>query len=150
MSLNKIRIYIETSTKIEYRKYTIVLSEHIACVAGAWKQWASERTGARDGDTRRHPFFLGPTTSERLLRRLRTLQKDLGMAFLGAHAALPRPQRLAPCPWRLILVFLINKKGCTVCLSPDILIQVYSILFQGNFRHSVSNVLQIFSYIGIL
>ena len=24
----------------------------IACVAGAWKKWAKERTGAREGDTR--------------------------------------------------------------------------------------------------
>ena len=38
----------------------------IACVAGAWKQWAKERTGAREGDTRgvspsRAPvFFLCP------------------------------------------------------------------------------------------
>ena len=25
----------------------------LACVAGAWKQWAQEKTGAREGDTRR-------------------------------------------------------------------------------------------------
>ena len=25
---------------------------NIACVAGAWKQWAQEKTGAREGDTR--------------------------------------------------------------------------------------------------
>ena len=25
---------------------------HLACVAGAWKKWAKERTGAREGDTR--------------------------------------------------------------------------------------------------
>ena len=50
---------------------------NIACVAGAWKLWAKERTGAREGDTPRlaclllaRPFFLVPTTSKRLLRRL--------------------------------------------------------------------------------
>ena len=49
---------------------------HRACVAGAWKKWAKERTGAREGDTRgvspllARPFFLVPTTSKRLLRRL--------------------------------------------------------------------------------
>ena len=26
--------------------------DHLACVAGAWKEWAKERTGAREGDTR--------------------------------------------------------------------------------------------------
>ena len=25
---------------------------NIACVAGAWKQWAQEKTGAQEGDTR--------------------------------------------------------------------------------------------------
>ena len=39
----------------------------VACVTGAWKLWAKERTGAREGDTR--PFFLVPTTSKLLLRR---------------------------------------------------------------------------------
>ena len=36
---------------------------------------------------RARPFFLAPATFKRLLRRLRTLE----MAFLGEHAALPRP-----------------------------------------------------------
>ena len=60
----------------------LVLSRHgkreksslpVARVAGAWKQWVKERTGAREGDTRRAPsplacllltrlFFLVPTT----------------------------------------------------------------------------------------
>ena len=60
----------------------LVLSRHgkreksslpVACVAGAWKQWVKERTGAREGETRRAPsplaclllarlFFLVPTT----------------------------------------------------------------------------------------
>ena len=40
----------------------------LTCVAGAWKQWLKERTGGREGDTL--PFFLVPTTSKRLLRRL--------------------------------------------------------------------------------
>ena len=40
----------------------------LTCVAGAWKWWLKERTGAREGDT--FPFFLVPTTSKRLLRRL--------------------------------------------------------------------------------
>ena len=49
---------------------------HLAWVAGAWKKWAKERTGAREGDTRgvspllECPFFLVPTTPKRLLRRL--------------------------------------------------------------------------------
>ena len=48
----------------------------VACVAGAWKKRAKERTGAREGDTQgvslllAPPFFLVPTTSKRLLRRL--------------------------------------------------------------------------------
>ena len=53
----------------------------LACVAGAWKQWAQEKTGARGGDTRHapsplaclpraRPFSLSPATSKRLLRRL--------------------------------------------------------------------------------
>ena len=48
----------------------------IACVAGAWKQWAKERTGAREGDTRgvspsRAPvfscahYFQAPSTQAR-------------------------------------------------------------------------------------
>ena len=41
--------------------------ENLACVAGAWKQRAKERTGAREFA---RPFFLVPTTSKRLLRRL--------------------------------------------------------------------------------
>ena len=49
---------------------------HLTWVAGAWKKWAKERTGAREGDTRgvspllARPFFLVPTTPKRLLRRL--------------------------------------------------------------------------------
>ena len=38
--------------------------DHLACVVGAWKWWAEERTGAREGDTRgvspsRAPVFSG-------------------------------------------------------------------------------------------
>ena len=34
-------------------------TQFIACVAGAWKLWAKERTGAREGDTLllARPFF---------------------------------------------------------------------------------------------
>jgi len=28
------------------------ISQEVACVAGAWKQWAQEKTGAGEGDTR--------------------------------------------------------------------------------------------------
>ena len=49
--------------------------DSVACVAGAWKKWAQEKTGAREGDTlaclpRARPFSLSPATSKRLLRRL--------------------------------------------------------------------------------
>ena len=43
--------------------YHLAKTQRIAGVAGAWKWGAQERTGAR-------PFFLAPTTSKRLLRRL--------------------------------------------------------------------------------
>ena len=67
---------------------------HLACVAGAWKKWAKERTGAREGDKRfsgafrasapsplaclllARPFFLVPTTSKPLLRRLSAIHQD--------------------------------------------------------------------------
>ena len=63
----------------------ILVKSGLACVAGAWKWWAQEKTGAREGDTRgerephpwrvslarARPFSLSPTTSKRLLRRLR-------------------------------------------------------------------------------
>ena len=32
--------------------YVAGIFESLACVAGAWKKWAKERTGAREGDTR--------------------------------------------------------------------------------------------------
>ena len=52
----------------------LVSKRKVACVAGAWKQWAKEKKGAREGDTRgvreapsplaclllAHPFFLCP------------------------------------------------------------------------------------------
>ena len=47
----------------------------LTCVAGAWKKWAQEKTGTREGDTltpRARPFSLSPTASKRLLRRLLT------------------------------------------------------------------------------
>ena len=31
----------------------LVLFVTLACVAGTWKWWAQEKTGAREGDTRR-------------------------------------------------------------------------------------------------
>ena len=80
---------------------------------------------------------------------LRTLE----MAFLEEHAALPRPKRLAPCPWTLILVSLINKKIWTVCLIPKIPflgIYLYSILYQGWISGVRYQTFTIFSYIGIL
>ena len=46
---------------------------HLACVAGAWKKWAKERTGALACLLLARPFFLVPTTSKRLLRRLKSL-----------------------------------------------------------------------------
>ena len=62
----------------------------LACVAGAWKKWVKERTGARKGDTRRvrelpplaclllaRPFFKVPTTSKHLLRRLLIYRLEL-------------------------------------------------------------------------
>ena len=62
------------------------------------------------------------------------------MAFLGEHARFTPPVAARSLSLDAYTsFFLTNKKGCTD-----------SILFQGNFRHSVSNVLQIFSYIGIL
>ena len=71
------------------------------------------------------------------------------MAFLGENAALPRPKRLAPCPWTLILVSLINKKGWTVCLIPKIPflgIYLYSILYQGSISGVRYQKFTIFSY----
>ena len=55
----------------------------VACIAGAWKWWAKERTGVREGDTRvslARTFFLVHTTSNRLLRGLRLLFYS---SFLG-------------------------------------------------------------------
>ena len=41
----------------------------IACVAGAWKQWAQEKPGAREGDTR-VSLARARSLSKRVLRRL--------------------------------------------------------------------------------
>ena len=38
----------------DHIKYLRVMT--VACVAGAWKKWVQERTGAREGDRRVCPF----------------------------------------------------------------------------------------------
>ena len=35
----------------------------VACVVGAWKKWAQEKTGAREGDTRGAPARKAPENS---------------------------------------------------------------------------------------
>ena len=63
-------------------------SLYLACVAGACKWWAKERTGTRERDTRgvslllARPFFLAPYTSKRLLRRLPCIHYLVMVNFL--------------------------------------------------------------------
>ena len=49
-ALSKLEIADETFLSPETRSTTSTQSD-VACVAGAWKLWAKERTGAREGDT---------------------------------------------------------------------------------------------------
>ena len=64
----------------------------LACVAGAWKWWAQEKTGAREGDSplaclpHARPFSLSLTSSKRLLRRLDGFsQEQNGSPWLFSH-----------------------------------------------------------------
>ena len=69
----------------------------VACVAGARKWWAKERTGAREGDTRAH-YFKAPAM-QATMRGSEEL-KDNGKS----HTVKPRHTRYLIitsllCPW---------------------------------------------------
>ena len=48
----------------------------------------------------------------------------------GGACRIPRPWQLALCPWKLILVFLINKKARTVRYTEFFFKAISSILYQ--------------------
>ena len=70
-SLSALADVFENNEKKNKTTSAYRLRQYIACVAGAWKKWSSERTGAREGDT-----IVTPTTCMRLLRRPREIRSE--------------------------------------------------------------------------